>query len=372
MILNRNKFLLITLTILLIIVSNLVHSDARKQLPWMGVLIDATPNNSGATVKTVGQGTPAYFAGIIENDIITNFNNVNIEFYKDVAHLVATQTIPGQEVPLTIIRRGKVLKLTIIMGKRIYNGNNWQVVVVPKNSSQKTRKFAKKQNNSGSGFLISKLGHIITNEHVVQNCKQIHVGKNTNTLMLAKLLDTDKSNDLALLRISNLKNKTEETSFFINNLEVNNIPLASNGLIRQNNVRGGEDVLVAGFPYGDVVSKSIKVTKGIISSTRGYKDDTGQFQIDAAVQPGNSGGPIYDRYGNIIGVVVAQLDKLKVAKSMGSLPENINFGIKASTVKQFLNTAGLISNWSKKSKPLTTEKLFEIALQQTVIVVCNN
>ena len=220
--------------------------------------------------------------------------------------------------------------------------------------------------------MISKLGHIITNEHVVQNCKQIHVGKNTNTLMLAKLFDTDKSNDLALLRISNLKNKTEETSFFINNLEVNNIPLASNGLIRQNNVRGGEDVLVAGFPYGDVFSKSIKVTKGIISSTKGYKDDTGQFQIDAAVQPGNSGDPIYGRYKNIIEVVVAQLDKLKVAKSTGLLPENINFGIKASTVKQFLNTAGLISNWSKKSKPLTTEKLFEIALQQTVIVVCSN
>ncbi len=141
MILNRNKILLITFTILLILVSKLVHSDARKQIPWMGVRIDATPNNSGATVTTVKQGTPAYFAGIIKNDLIINFNNVNIEFYNDVPHLVATQTIPGQEVPLTIIRGGKILKLTIIMGKRIYNGNNWQVVVVPKISSQKTRKF---------------------------------------------------------------------------------------------------------------------------------------------------------------------------------------------------------------------------------------
>ena len=119
--------------------SNLVHSDARKQLPWMGVVVVSTPNNSGAAVKTVGEGTPAYFAGILENDVTTNFNNVNIEFYKDLPHLVATQTIPGQEIPLTLIRRGKVLKLTIIMGKRIYNGNNWQVVVVPKNSSKKTK-----------------------------------------------------------------------------------------------------------------------------------------------------------------------------------------------------------------------------------------
>ena len=72
-----------------------------------------------------------------------------------------------------------------------------------------------------------------------------------------------------------------------------------------------------------------KVTKGIISANRGLGDDRGQFQMDAAVQPGNSGGPVYDANGNIVGVVVAQLNKLKFAKAIGSLPENVNFGIKA-------------------------------------------
>ena len=141
--------------------------------------------------------------------------------------------------------------------------------------------------------------------------------------------------------------------------------------MRKSEVKGGEDVIVAGLPYCEMFSKTIKVTKGIVSSTRGVGDDSGQFQIDAAVQPGNSGGPIYDRYGNIVGVVVAQLNKFKMAKSIGSLPENVNFGIKASTVRQFLNTSGVITNYSKRTKPVSNEKMFELASKQTVMVVCH-
>ena len=106
------------------------------------------------------------------------------------------------------------------------------------------------------------------------------------------------------------------------------------------------------------------------SSTTGIKDDSGQFQLDAAVQPGNSGGPIYDKYGNIVGVVVAQLNKFKMAKAIGSLPENVNFGIKASTVKQFLNES-IPTRWSERTKEISTTKLSEIAKKQTVMVVCH-
>jgi S1-C subfamily serine protease len=108
-----------------------------------------------------------------------------------------------------------------------------------------------------------------------------------------------------------------------------------------------------------------------VSSIRGMGDDTSQFQIDAAVQPGSSGGPIYDEYGNIVGVVVAQLNKIKFAETTGSLPENVNFGIKASTVKQFLNTSGLPTKWSERSQPLSTKELAKIAKSQTVMVVCH-
>ena len=146
---------------------------------------------------------------------------------------------------------------------------------------------------------------------------------------------------------------------------------ASDGLLRSEDVELGEDVLVAGYPYGEAFSNSIKVTKGIVSANRGLGDDTGQFQIDAAVQPGNSGGPIYDENGNIVGVVVSQLNKMKFAKATGSMPENVNFGIKASTVRQFLNSAGLPTKWSKRSKRMSTKQLAKIAKNQTVMVVCN-
>lgn len=235
----------------------------------------------------------------------------------------------------------------------------------------KKQQKAKPKSGSGSGFFISKLGHIITNQHVVNKCKKITIGDHIDKQVPAKLLEADSVNDLALLRTTNIKMASTETQSLIRKLSIQIVPLASGGLMRKSDVKGGEDVIVAGFPYGVMFSKTIKVTKGIVSSTRGAGDDSGQFQIDAAVQPGNSGGPIYDRYGNIVGVVVAQLNKFKMAKSIGSLPENVNFGIKASTVSQFLNTSGVITNWAKRTKPVSNEKLFEIASKQTVMVVCH-
>ena len=102
-----------------------------------------------------------------------------------------------------------------------------------------------------------------------------------------------------------------------------------------------------------------------------YLDDGIRFQMDAAVQPGNSGGPIYDENGNIVGVVISQLNKRKFEKIVGSIPENVNFGIKASTVRQFLTSSGLPTKWSKRSKRMSTKHLAKIAKNQTVMVVCN-
>jgi S1-C subfamily serine protease len=226
------------------------------------------------------------------------------------------------------------------------------------------------QSGTGSGFFVSKMGHVITNAHVVQNCKKVTIGDNVNKQAPAKLINTDRSNDLALLQLSTLEMASAESRSLIQKLRIVAVPLAVKGLLRSDDVRLGEKVLVAGYPYGDLFSNTIKVTSGIVSATRGLGDDSGQFQLDAAVQPGNSGGPIYDSAGNIVGVVVSQLNKLNMAKAIGSLPENVNFGIKASTVKQFLISSGLPSKKAEQAEEKSTEQLAAIAKNQALMVMC--
>ena len=228
------------------------------------------------------------------------------------------------------------------------------------------------QSDSGSGFFVSKTGHVITNEHVVKNCNRVTVGDNANKQAPADVIETDRRNDLALLKLSSLDMASAETKSLIKKLDIKIMPLAARGLLRSEDVELGEEVMVAGYPFGDIFSDTIKVTRGIVSANRGMGDDTGQFQMDAAVQAGSSGGPIYDENANIVGVVVAQLDKLKVAKVTGSLPENVNFGIKASTVRQFLTSSGLPTKWSERSEGMSTKQLAKIADRQTLMVMCHH
>jgi|GEM_PF-1642615 S1-C subfamily serine protease len=224
---------------------------------------------------------------------------------------------------------------------------------------------------SGSGFFVSGLGHVITNAHILDKCRRISVGDNGDNQTPAVLINSDRRSDLALLKLRSLETASAGAKSLIRKLGLRVMPLAAHGLLRARDVELGEDVLVGGFPYGDIFSSSVKVTKGIVSSVRGIGDDAGQFQMDAAVQAGNSGGPIYDENGNIVGVVIAQLNKLRVAKAIGSLPENVNFGIKASTVRQFLTASGLPSKWAARNKKISTKALAAIAQKQTLMVQCH-
>jgi len=241
---------------------------------------------------------------------------------------------------------------------------------VAKATPKKPKTKAPVQSNSGSGFFVSKLGHVVTNAHVVNGCKRVTVGDSANSQAPAALISADKRNDLALLKLGSLETASAGTKSLLQNLGLKVVPLAADGLLRFEDVELGENVLVAGFPFGEIFGDTIKVTRGIVSAVRGIGNNSGQFQTDAAAQSGNSGGPIYDENGNIVGVVVAQLNKLKVAKAIGSLPENVNFGIKTSAVRQFLNSSGLPSKWSTRSKKMSNQELAKIAQKQTLMVMC--
>ena len=297
-----------------------------------------------------------------------------------------TLTYPDGRIEEGIWEAGKFLyaQKAPASGKSIAEKENdrllQEIARLKKKQQAQPKKIAKKPakksptpkaGGTGSGFFVSKLGHIITNEHVIRNCGSVTVGDNANKQVSASLIEADKRNDLALLRIASTKMASNESKSLISKLSQSRVPLAAQGLLRPDDVELGEDVLVAGYPYGELFSNTIKVTKGIVSANKGVGDDSSQFQMDAAVQPGNSGGPVYDENGNVIGVVVQQLSKVKMLKSIGSLPENVNFGIKASTVRQFLTSAGLPTKWSNRSKRRSTKDLAKIAKNQTVMVVCN-
>jgi S1-C subfamily serine protease len=242
---------------------------------------------------------------------------------------------------------------------------------IAKGAPTRPRPTRRVQISTGSGFFVSKSGHVVTNAHVIKGCNRITVGDNANTQTGATLVASDRRNDLALLKLGSLEMASAETKSLIKKLGIKVVPLVAHGLLRSDDVELGESVLVAGFPYGELYSNTIKVTGGMVSAVRGIADDSGQFQMDAAAQAGNSGGPIYDANGNIVGVVVAQLNKFKVAKATGALPENVNFGIKASTVRQFLTSSGLPSKWSTRTKKMSTTELAKIAQRQTLMVICH-
>jgi uncharacterized protein len=218
-------------------------------------------------------------------------------------------------------------------------------------------------NRTGSGLLVSQQGHILSNAHVVNGCKTIQVGNGSNENLHAKVLSKDKRNDLALLKLS---------SDAGDDAPAGNIVPNRMALLRSTDAKLGEQVVVAGFPFGSLVSSSLKITTGVVSSTRGFGDDTGQFQLDAAVQAGNSGGPIFDNSGNIIGIVVGQINKLKMVKAVGSLPENSNFGIKSSSIRTFMEANGVTGELSARGVEISVEKIAEIAEKQTLMIRCVN
>lgn len=171
--------------------------------------------------------------------------------------------------------------------------------------------------SSGSGFAVSDNGHVVTNSHVIEQCDRvaIHYG---GKAYRSTLLYNDPVNDLAVL-----KGEFVPARVF---------PLS------RRNPQLLQEIYVAGYPFGDEISTSIKVTKGIVSSLSGYGNNVSLIQIDAALQPGNSGGPIIDERGNVIGVAVAKLDLEKVIENWGVIPENTNFGIKSSVVVNMLES----------------------------------
>lgn len=180
--------------------------------------------------------------------------------------------------------------------------------------SENSKIVSQNSNNwkpSGTGFFIDKKGYIATNHHVIGKAKSIQVtvnGKSYN----ADLVISDEQNDLAILKIN------DNTFIPLQNLNYN---------FKSETSDVGTSVIALGFPLTTLLGEEIKVTNGIISSKTGMKGDITSYQISVPIQPGNSGGPLFDNDGNLIGITSSGINRKL------DLTENVNYAIKTKYLK---------------------------------------
>lgn len=200
------------------------------------------------------------------------------------------------------------------------------------------------KSSSGTAFRIAN-GQFVTNHHVIEECTTMRVGGKQG----GTVLSTDPTNDLALISVPN------------DNGEIANI--------RTTRTQLNEAVTAAGYPLQGAFT-GIAITNGTISRLSGLQGDTGQVQISAPVQPGNSGGPLLDSAGNVIGVVSGKLNEVKWAGATGNIPQNVNFAIGVNTLRAFLDAKGVNYKEVGRESDLRGEQIAQRASGFTVLVEC--
>ncbi len=170
--------------------------------------------------------------------------------------------------------------------------------------------------STGTGFFVSTDGAFVTNAHVVAGCTRVTVKTDDGQVREAAHVATDAANDLAILRVPGTPKRVA--------------PLRIG-------TRLGEGVEAFGFPHTDILATSGNFTLGNITALQGLGDDSRYLQVSVPVQAGNSGGPLLDTAGNVVGVVSSKLNAIKVASESGDLPQNVNFAVKSAIVATFLD-----------------------------------
>ncbi len=192
----------------------------------------------------------------------------------------------------------------------------------------------------GSGFIIDEKGIVVTNNHVIQDADDIIIRVGDKEIK-AKVLAIDKTNDLAILQANITPGKVYPVS--------------------KEDVTLLQDIIVAGFPLGKKVSAAIKTHKGSVSALAGFGDNYSNFQTDATINQGNSGGPVMDEKGNVVGVAVALMSV--------DAGQNIFFAVKSSTLRTFANSNGL-NLLPPNIRSMTNKDLGQLVTEGTVFLEC--
>lgn len=188
---------------------------------------------------------------------------------------------------------------------------------------------------SGTGWFVST-DKVVTSLHVVDGMQRIRLHFSDGSETSARITLTDRAHDIAVLATSPR--------------EVRPLPLRSEALPL------GAAVFTIGFPHAEVMGVRPKLANGVISATSGILDDEAMYQISVPVQAGNSGGPLLDMDGRVVGVVAAKLDAGRMRESTGDLTENVNYAIKSLYVTGLLrNVADDAASNSRSLEALANE-----------------
>jgi serine protease Do len=211
---------------------------------------------------------------------------------------------------------------------------------------------SKRLGSTGTGFVVTSNGHIVTNAHVVENCTSLDISTSDHPRLPARIVARDDINDIALLISVDLKPK-----------DVSAI---------RNGVKLGEQVVAFGYPLSGVLAVSGNFTLGNVTSLAGLSNDSRYLQISTPVQPGNSGGPLLDQHGNVVGIVSSKLNALRTAIATGDIPQNVNFALKVGTASNLLETSGVSMGAGSTNQTYTSVELAEKAKRLSVQVHCRS
>ena len=260
-----------------------------------------------------------------------------IIYYSINGVLVETQKLKeweGSTFKILVINEEKVDSPSIIVKSFVFKDTESYDSV---ENGLETGKF--NWNGSGTGFYVNNEGFIATNYHVIQDATDIVVlckQNGMNQKYKATVFQTDKINDLAVIKIT----------------DKNFVPLpALPYQLASETVAVGNEVFSLGFPLADIMGESVKYTDGKISSLTGINEDVTKYQVTAPIQNGNSGGPLFDNSGNVVGIIESRLNKDKYNS------ENVNYAVKAGLLK---NIVDLIPQPTKKVKGKKTSSLNQV------------
>lgn len=176
---------------------------------------------------------------------------------------------------------------------------------------------ASRGGGTGTAFFVSADGLAVTAAHVVKDCAKVTSPRWGEV----KVLAADNRADLAVLKAAGASGRYLT--------------------LRGRGPKLGETISAAGYPFGQALGSGLKITTGVVSGLAGPGGDRGLFQLSAPIQPGNSGGPVIDAQGALIGVTSSKLDEMKVADATGVFPQNVNFAVPVTILQSFLDENGV-------------------------------